>query len=313
MASVLIVEDEELLRRNLTLYLAQRGHTVAEADGVETAIEALEAFAAHFDVILLDINLPDGTGWDVLRYLRKRADETSGTPLCRQQPKVIVMTAVRPAQCRLDEFRPEAFLLKPFPMDALARLLDRAQARPPRAGNTGRDESARLSAGLPTPRSAPEVPAATSNRETAGTPPAGSTSAAEAWYRPAYENDVPREDAELDVEDAFFGDHDIEYWVHKDNRLVPATDDEVAEIQEWGRESSALARLDTWKHTQARSHSRFAWLLRGAKWVEQRLGLPRRPLDSGQEHEQEPNLRQRPSARPNDARRHDKHATQRAT
>src|SRR5512146_2072415 len=114
MASVLIVEDEEPLRHNLTLYLARRGHTVAEADSVETAIEALEAFAAPFDVILLDINLPDGTGWDVLRYLRERTDE----PMA-QQPRVIVTTAVRPAQCRLDEFRPEGFLLKPFPMDSL--------------------------------------------------------------------------------------------------------------------------------------------------------------------------------------------------
>lgn len=134
MASVLIVEDEELLRRNLTLYLARRGYTVAEADGVETAIEALEAFAAPFGVILLDINLPDGSGWDVLRYLRKRNDE----PVA-QQARVIVMTAVRPAQCRLDEFRPDAVLVKPFPMEVLTRLLERVHTRRQDARDITRD------------------------------------------------------------------------------------------------------------------------------------------------------------------------------
>src|SRR5690348_15053180 len=103
MTSVLIVEDEAPLRRILTLALARRGYTVAEADSVETTLEALKAFAVPFDVILLDINLPDGTGWDVLRYLRQRADATTSATL-RQPPRAIVMAAIRPTQRRLDEF-----------------------------------------------------------------------------------------------------------------------------------------------------------------------------------------------------------------
>jgi hypothetical protein len=43
---------------------------------------------------------------------------------------------------------------------------------------------------------------------------------------------------EPDVEDAF-GDHDIDYWVWRGNKLVPATDEQVALL----REREALARL----------------------------------------------------------------------
>src|SRR5215469_8423989 len=57
MASVLIIEDEDRLRRILTLNLARRGYTVAEADSVEAAIEALETYPQPFDLLLLDINL----------------------------------------------------------------------------------------------------------------------------------------------------------------------------------------------------------------------------------------------------------------
>lgn len=306
MASVLLVEDEELLRRNLTRYLARRGYTVAEADNVATAIEALEAFAAPFDVILLDINLPDGTGWDVLRYLREQAGESPSSSVARQ-PRVIVITAVRPAQCRLDEFRLAALLLKPFPMDALMRLLDRVLARRPHAETMDTDgqESGPLSARQRRGGDVQEGPAAAISRDGMGSPRAGDMSAVQTQNQPVYERDMPRDDVELDVEDAF-SDHDIEYWVRKGNKLVPATDDEIAQIREWGRESSALVRLALWKHMQVRSRSGFARLLRGFMWVEQRLGLSRQPLGAGHEPEQ----RQRPHV---EARGREQHATERAT
>jgi DNA-binding response OmpR family regulator len=128
MASVLIVDDEDRLRRILMLNLARRGYAVVEATSVATAIEALETFPEPFDLILLDINLPDATGWDVLRYLRPTDDVVP--PLPMQRPKVIVMTAVRPAECRLDEFHPDGVLVKPFPIEALVRLVERMLRSP---------------------------------------------------------------------------------------------------------------------------------------------------------------------------------------
>ena len=123
---VLVVEDDASLRRILTLNLARRGYTVAEAGSVAEAEEAIEAADLGFDLIVLDINLPDQTGWDVLRYLEARRPpqpELDHEPLAT--PKVLVMAAVRPAQGRLDEFHPDAVLLKPFPIDTFLRLVER--------------------------------------------------------------------------------------------------------------------------------------------------------------------------------------------
>ncbi len=69
MARILVVEDEAPLRRIIALNLVRRGYTVIEAESVATAQEALAAFQSPFDLMLLDLNLPDHAGWDVLRTL----------------------------------------------------------------------------------------------------------------------------------------------------------------------------------------------------------------------------------------------------
>jgi DNA-binding response OmpR family regulator len=148
-ASILVVEDELALRRVITLNLVRRGYTVAEADSVATANDACQASSEPFDLILLDINLPDQTGWDVLRYLEKCAPSvavskesvatTSSEKLRGSRPRVIVITAIRPQQSRLDEFQPEAVLLKPFPIAALLQLIERVLGNAP-AGQSSTDD-----------------------------------------------------------------------------------------------------------------------------------------------------------------------------
>jgi len=108
---VLLVEDEPVLRRVVARNLRGRGIGVVEA---ETAAEAVEvARADPPDLMLLDINLPDRTGWDVLRALRSQAMDVP----------TIVVSAVRVSPARLDEFRPLAYLPKPFPLEALLDLV----------------------------------------------------------------------------------------------------------------------------------------------------------------------------------------------
>ena len=110
--TILVVEDEATFRQVLTRNLEARGHAVL---GAETATEALRQLSDFRpDLMLLDINLPDRSGWDVLRELREHG---------MQVPTVIV-SAVRVSPARLEEFRPVAYLPKPFPLDALLRLVD---------------------------------------------------------------------------------------------------------------------------------------------------------------------------------------------
>jgi DNA-binding response OmpR family regulator len=109
--SVLLVEDEAVFRRVIARNLSGRGLLVHE---VGTAREAVDVSTADRpDLMLLDINLPDRSGWDVLRELRKLGIDVP----------TIVVSAVRVNQSRLEEFHPMAYLPKPFPLEALLRLV----------------------------------------------------------------------------------------------------------------------------------------------------------------------------------------------
>ncbi len=118
MKSVLLVEDEDRLRGILARYLRALGHEVLEAG---TVADARVLLAGHqVDVLLLDINLPDDTGWDVLRWLRQTSDRVT------RQPAVVILSAVPPSEKRLEQFQPDAVLNKPFPIETLARLVESA-------------------------------------------------------------------------------------------------------------------------------------------------------------------------------------------
>lgn len=149
MARVLIVEDERPLRRIIALNLVRRGYSVAEADSVAAADEALRVWGDSFDMLLLDVNLPDQTGWDVLRHLSQRAPTAAlAEQHTETMPKVIIIAAMRPSQQRIEEFHPDAVLVKPFPLQALFRLIERVLSSAPataemeEAGETGETEEA---------------------------------------------------------------------------------------------------------------------------------------------------------------------------
>ena len=125
---ILLVEDDEVLRDLIERNLRIRGHDVAVAGDVQEALGYLRTHS--FDLIFLDINLPDKTGWDILRIaqeegvlLAQRIDSDE------QKLPVVVLSAVRVSPRRMAEFHPLAYLPKPFPMDALLRLAAEAVQR----------------------------------------------------------------------------------------------------------------------------------------------------------------------------------------
>jgi DNA-binding response OmpR family regulator len=108
---VLVVEDDEQLRRIIITNLLARGHEVRQAPDASSALTALAE--ERPDLLILDVNLPDRTGWDVLREAQLPDDV-----------RVLMLTAVPVSPRRLAEFRPVAYLPKPFPLEALLRLAE---------------------------------------------------------------------------------------------------------------------------------------------------------------------------------------------
>ena len=127
-AEILLVEDDEVLCDVIGRNLRARGHSVSVAPNMQSALASLRAH--DFDLVILDINLPDQTGWEVLRTAQKEGRlsprELNGSA---GQLPVVVLSAVRVSPGRLQEFHPLAYLPKPFPMDAVLRLASEAAGR----------------------------------------------------------------------------------------------------------------------------------------------------------------------------------------
>ena len=116
MADILIVEDKESLRTMLRKTLESRGYAVDEAADAYEARRRLSAF--RYLVVLTDLRLPAGSGFDVLQAAREADPETP----------VVVMTAFGTVEEAVRAMKEGAadFLTKPVDTDHLLLLLDRA-------------------------------------------------------------------------------------------------------------------------------------------------------------------------------------------
>jgi CheY-like chemotaxis protein len=120
-ACVLLVEDEEQLRRVMKDLLQREGYTVAEArDGIQ-ALDEVDRHAP--DVIILDLNLPGLDGYGVLAQLRSR-------PATREIP-IMVLTAKgdEDNEVRVFELGADDFVTKPFRARSLTARLEAVLGR----------------------------------------------------------------------------------------------------------------------------------------------------------------------------------------
>jgi len=114
---VLVVDDEPLAQTALANILTAR-HDVEHFDAASDAIEALEKLANDsYDVLLLDINMPEMSGTELVDQLRQRGD-----PL----PSVVFVTAHDKHAIAAFERHAVDYVLKPFSSKRIGEALSRA-------------------------------------------------------------------------------------------------------------------------------------------------------------------------------------------
>ncbi|MEY4635461.1 MAG: Transcriptional regulatory protein ZraR [Acidobacteriota bacterium] len=114
-ATVLIVDDEQLIRWSLASRLKDEGYRTLEA---ATAAEALSQFREGVDLVLLDIGLPDASGLSVLKQIKESDPDTL----------VIMLTGQTGVQTAVEAMKAGAFHYanKPFDLDEVVLLVEKA-------------------------------------------------------------------------------------------------------------------------------------------------------------------------------------------
>jgi DNA-binding NtrC family response regulator len=116
--SVLVVDDEALIRWSLAEMLGERGYVVTEAGDARTAVAAIEGAGQPFDIVLLDFRLPDSADLRLLEKVRRLAPTS----------QVIMITAHNSPELAQGAAALGAYRVvnKPFEVESLAALVNQA-------------------------------------------------------------------------------------------------------------------------------------------------------------------------------------------
>ncbi len=116
---VLLVEDDPLIAKTLGMSLRYRGFELTIAHSVRDALKQLAARA--FSLVMLDVGLPDGSGIELCRELRKRDERIP----------ILMLTARTDEQSAIDSIDGGAddYIRKPYSLGELTARLNRLLAR----------------------------------------------------------------------------------------------------------------------------------------------------------------------------------------
>lgn len=118
-SKILVVDDEQAVRKTLSLALGRLGYEVAEADGFDAVRRILGE--RSFDLITCDIQMPGTDGIGVLKWLREHHPDTG----------VVMATGIDNLEVVIEAMRLGAYgyILKPFNLDLVGEQVARALER----------------------------------------------------------------------------------------------------------------------------------------------------------------------------------------
>jgi DNA-binding NtrC family response regulator len=117
--TVLIVDDEALIRWSLAETLGARGYAVTEAGNGRMAVAAIQQAPEPFDVVLLDYRLPDSADLRLLENVRRLAPSSQVIMITAHNSPELAQSAAALGAYRV--------VSKPFEVESLAALVHEAQ------------------------------------------------------------------------------------------------------------------------------------------------------------------------------------------
>jgi two-component system, NtrC family, response regulator AtoC len=119
MQTILVADDDAAIRQVLVDFLQEEGYEVHEAESGEGVLTSMSDSSTTPDLILMDVRMPDKSGLDVLKELKKKDAE--------QDLPVIMMTAFGGSRVAIDAMRLGAYdyITKPFDIEDVGQTLKR--------------------------------------------------------------------------------------------------------------------------------------------------------------------------------------------
>lgn len=116
---ILLIEDDEMIGASVVTFLRQESHGINWVSNLNEAVTSLGCEV--YDLVLLDLGLPDGSGLDVLRELRRKEDNIP----------VIILTARDAVADRIEGLDRGAddYMIKPFDLEELNARIRAVQRR----------------------------------------------------------------------------------------------------------------------------------------------------------------------------------------
>ena len=125
MARVLVIDDDDIFSEMLSDIVTRQGHNVSNAFNLKEGLAA--TLSEPFDVVFLDIRLPDGNGLDLIRHIKKRSISLG----------IIIISALISLENRIEglEIGADNYLTKPFHLAELNAHLKSINRRISYGGN----------------------------------------------------------------------------------------------------------------------------------------------------------------------------------